>query len=144
MRKARRIFVALQVLLLFVTMIFPAYAAGEITPYYNNVSTARTTASVSSSGLLTINNRYNGFEGETTKAVITTYIEKKVLGLFWTRVDIGITDDQWVDTVYNYTYSGSHTFQLTSGGTYRVTVTFVVSGTGGAADEIVKTQEVTY
>lgn len=140
----RRMLAALQVVLLFMSLIFSVSAAGEITPYYNNVVNVRTTASVSESGILTIRNTYTGSQGKTTQAVITTYVEKKVLGLFWTRVDLGITDDQWVDTIYNYTYNGTHSVQLESTGTYRVTATYVISGTGGAADEIEKTYEVTY
>lgn len=142
--KTRRMLAMLQVILLFLGLISSVSAAGEITPYYNNVMSVQTTASVSASGLLTIRNTYSGIQGETTKAVITTYVEKKVLGLFWSKVDLGITDDQWVDTIYNYTYNGTHSVQLESTGTYRVTATYVISGTGGAADEIEKTYEVTY
>lgn len=142
--KTRRMLAMLQVILLFFGLISSVSAAGEITPYYNNVMTVRTTATISESGLLTIKNSYTGIQGETTKAVITTYVEKKILGLFWSRVDLGITDDQWVDTIYNYTYSGTHSVQLESTGTYRITATFIISGTGGAADEIEKTYEATY
>ena len=71
---------------------------------------------------------YTGLSGKTTKVVITTYIEKKTLGLFWSRVENGQPNNQWVDT--------SYTFQLSSTGTYRVTVTYKVYGSGGAADEI--------
>ena len=134
----------LQVILLFFGLISSVSAASQITPYYNNVMNARTTASVSESGLLTIRNTYYGNQGETTKAVITTYVEKKVLGLFWTRVDLGITNDQWVDTIYDYYYNGTHTVQLDSTGTYRVTATYVISGTGGPADEIESTSERIY
>ena len=72
------------------------------------------------------------------------YIEKKVLGLFWSRVDIGTTDDQWVDTIYDYRYTGSRTYQLPSSGTYRVTVNFKIYGNGGAADNIENQQTVSY
>ena len=144
MKITRRIIAAMQVLLLFAGLIFSVSAAGEVTPRYNNTLSATTTAAVSGSGLLTINNQYLGFKGETTKAVITTYVEKKFLGLFWTRVDIGTANDEWVDTIYNYTYNGTHSFQLTSTGTYRITAKYVISGIGGAADEITKTVEVKY
>lgn len=113
-----------------------AHAADIATPYYNNVVTTDSTASISSSGKLTVRNSYDGEDGVTTKAIITTYVEKKVLGLFWTRVDIGTTDDEWVDTIYDHVYTGSHSIQLSSEGTYRITVKYVVYGTGGAADEI--------
>lgn len=110
----------------------------EIMPLYNNVSTATANLSISDSGKMTINYKYTGSSGITTKAVITTYIEKKVLGLFWTRVDIGTTNDEWVDTINNYKYTGSRTHQLSSSGTYRVTVIYKIYGTGGSADEIKK------
>lgn len=118
--------------------------ASEVMPLLNNVVTASTSAAISDSGKLTVTNQYYGFDGVTTKAVITTYVEKKTLGLFWTRVDIGQTDNKWVDTIYSYEYSGSHSLQLESTGTYRVVTTFVVYGTGGAADEIERTVERTY
>ena len=121
-----------------------AYAAEIATPCYNNTLSARTTISISSTGELSVVNAYHGFQGVTTRAVITTYVEKKVLGLFWTRVDIGTTDDQWVDTVNNYYYTGGHTFQLGSKGTYRVTVSFKIYGSGGTADEIECQETKTY
>lgn len=121
-----------------------AHAAEIATPYYNNTLSARTTIAISSTGELSVVNSYQGFENVTTKAVITTYVEKKVLGLFWTRVDIGTTDDQWVDTIYNYYYTGRHNFQLNSTGTYRVTVTYKIYGSGGTADEIECQETKTY
>lgn len=122
---------------MFAFLSFPAQAVDEeIMPLYNNVVSARCSASVSSSGVITITNNYMGIKAVTTKAIITTYIEKKVLGLFWSRVNIGTTDEQWCDTIYNYMYSGNHSFQLPSKGTYRVTAVFKIVGTGGADDEI--------
>lgn len=110
--------------------------ATEIMPYYNNVITADSVATISSTGRLTVRNSYDGEKGVTTKAVITTCVEKKVLGLFWTKVDIGTTDNNWVDTIYGHVYTGSHSVQLSSEGTYRITVNYVIYGSGGAADEI--------
>lgn len=118
-----------------------SYAVAEenvITPKYNNVVSASTAVVISNSGEITISNKYTGTNGTTTKGVITTYIEKKTLGLFWTRVDIGKTNDEWVDTIYNYKYVGSHSHQLESTGKYRVTVTFIIYGNNGVADEIEK------
>lgn len=113
-------------------------AEEEITPYYNNVITADSAVTVSENGLMLISNKYTGIQGITTTAVITTYIEKKVLGLFWSRVDIGNPDKQWVNIINYYQYVGNHTFQLPSTGTYRVTVTYRITGSGGSADEIKK------
>lgn len=108
----------------------------EVTPYFNNTLSTTTAMNISSSGKMTISYQYSGYASITTKAVITTYIEKKTLGLFWTRVDIGTTEDQWVDTINDYRYTGSRSYQLSSSGTYRVTVVYKIYGSGGAADEI--------
>lgn len=131
---------------LLLTAVVPANAAvqNEIAPCYNNVVSVSSMASVSNTGLLKVTNSYNGNSSVTTKAVITTYIEKKILGIFWSRVDIGQTDDEWVDTIYNYKYSGSHSVQLPSTGTYRVTVEYVIYGSGGAADTITREIEKNY
>lgn len=51
-------------------------------------------------------------------------------------MDNGQTDDQWVDTIKNYRYSGSRTYQLSSSGTYRVTVAYKIYGSGGSADNV--------
>lgn len=107
-----------------------------IMPLYNNTSSATANISINDSGKLTITYKYNGYSGIATKAVITSYIEKKTLGLFWKRVDIGKTNNQWVDTVNNYKYTGSRTYQLSSTGTYRVTVIYNIYGSGGPADKI--------
>lgn len=127
-----------------VCSVSAATPQNEIMPLYNNVNTATANLDVTNSGKLTINYKYAGFSGVTTRAVITTYIEKKTLGLFWTRVDLGNTNDEWVDTIYDYRYTGSRTFQLPSSGTYRVTVNFKIYGSGGSADEIEKDIKFSY
>lgn len=125
-------------LCLFVVPLSPASAAseGDIMPRYNNVSTVTASIGINDSGKLSITYKYSGAASITTKAVITTYIEKKFLGLFWRRVDIGTTNDEWVDTINDYRYTGSRTHQLSSSGTYRVTIIYKIYGTGGSADEI--------
>lgn len=125
------------------TVSFIANAA-EIMPRYNNVDSTRSVASISSTGKLTITNSYSASASVFSRAVITTYVERKTLGLFWTRVDIGQTDDEWVDTIYTNVYSGTHSHQLEKTGTYRVTVEYVIYGSGGAADTITKEIENSY
>ncbi len=131
---------AILILCLFVVPLSPVSAAtvpeAEVMPCYNNVSNATVTIGISDNGKLTINYKYIGSPSITTKAVITTYVEKKFLGLFWRRVDIGTTDNKWVDTINDYMYVGTRTHQLSSSGTYRVTVIYKIYGSGGAADEI--------
>lgn len=110
--------------------------SGTVAPFYNNVGSATSAISINDSGKLTIGYKYSGYSSITTKAVITTYIEKKTLGLFWKRVDIGKTNNEWIDTINDYRYTGSRTHQLSSSGTYRVTVIYNIYGSGGSADEI--------
>lgn len=118
--------------------------ATEITPRYNNVSYAESNVSISSSGKMNITNSFSGSASVFSRAVITTYVERKTLGLFWIRVDIGQTDDEWVDTIYTNVYSGTHSHQLEKTGKYRVTVEYVIYGSGGAADTITREIEETY
>ncbi len=139
-KQIKRMFVAILVLCLSIVPLCPVSAAiaegNEIMPLYNNTSSASATMSINSSGKMTITYRYSGYSSITTKAVITTYIQKKTLGLFWTRVDIGQTNNEWVDTINDYKYTGTRTYQLSSSGTYRVTVVYKIYGSGGSADEI--------
>lgn len=121
-----------------------SFAASPDETRYNNTVTATSAASISDNGLLTVTNKYQGIRGTTTKGEITTYIEKKTMGLFWKRVDIGQPNNQWLDVVYDYSYYGSHTFQLSSHGTYRITVIYVISGSGGDPDTITKRMTKTY
>lgn len=118
--------------------------ADEIMPRYNNVSSVSSYAEISSSGVITITNKFSSSASVFTKAVITTYVERKTLGLFWSKVDIGQTNDEWVDTIYTNVYSGTHSHQLEKTGTYRVTVEYVIYGSGGAADTIVREIEKNY
>ena len=59
-----------------------AMAASPYETRYNNTVMASSVASISESGLLTVDNQFQGIRGKTTKGEITTYVEKKTLGLF--------------------------------------------------------------
>lgn len=144
MKRLQRSLALILVIALCSPLVATVFASSEITPRYNNVNYARTTATVSSSGLLVVRHRLNGIQGVTARTEIPTYVEKKVLGLFWSRVDIGTEDNCWYIHVGSYTYDGSRQCQLSSTGTYRITSVYVITGTGGAADEITSTYEITY
>ena len=134
----KKVMSVFMVSVLFVSTFSFLAKAYEAVPFYNNVNTTNSSVTISNSGVLTVVNKYSGSSSVTTKAVITTYVEKKVLGIFWSRVDIGQTNDEWVDTIYNHTYSGSHSVQLSSASTYRVNVEYVIYGFCGSADTITK------
>lgn len=137
MKKKR---IKLLAMLLTVTLLIIPFSvsisAEEITPYYNNTFSTDTCMAIDDNGVMTIAYGYFGYSSKTTHAVITTYIEKRFLGVFWSRVDIGTADNQWVDTINNYHYDGERHYQLSKSGTYRVKVTYTIYGTGGAADVV--------
>lgn len=144
LKKLLSLILANVLLLLIASIPVKAAIKEEIAPCYNNVISADTLVSISSSGIIKVTNSYTGASSVTSKAVITTYIEKRTLGIFWSRVDIGQTNDEWVDTIYNYKYSSSHSVQLPSTGTYRVNVEYVIYGSGGSADTITRQIEKNY
>lgn len=143
MKNMRKIIGIILLLAVILNLSAAASAAGEIMPRYNNALSANTTTSVSSSGLLTMVNRYEGLEGVTTRVELTTYLEKKISGV-WTRVDIGTTDDTWYYWTNKVSYSGTRTFQLPSKGTYKVTTVFTFLGLGGSPDQLTRTAQVTW
>lgn len=141
LKKALSLFFASCFIIL--TFAAPVGAASEVAPQMANAREVNVLADVSS-GTLTAKITYKGISGVTSKVVITTYIQKKTLGLFWTKVDIGQTDNEWVDTVTSLNYSGTHSHSLPSTGTYRAVSEFVVYGSAGSADKETRRCEVTY
>ncbi len=107
-----------------------------VSPYLNYGLSATTNFTISSSGKATVQVEYSGIKGTTTKVTSTIYLQKKILGLFWSTVDIGTANDQWVDSSTSYEGIFRHTFQLESTGTYRAVFKVVFSGSGGPDDVI--------
>ncbi len=148
MKKLKRIFIVTLVMSLIVASVgaIPAFADGNdgIMPIYNNTASTSFVIAITDNGILEMEYLFSGFPSCTTKIVTTTYVEKKVWGIFWKRVDLGITDNQWVDTINDYFYTKFRSTPLWSTGTYRVTCTYVAYGTGGSPDEIEHKVTATY
>lgn len=140
----KKLSILLALCLIIPLFSFTEVSANQIMPRYNNTASADIETSVNTDGVLKINYSCIGYSGVTTKIVMTTYIEKKILGLFWTRVDLGNSEKEWVHTINSYLYSGPRNFSLPSKGTYRTTVTYTVYGSGGATDEITCQDTITY
>ena len=111
----------------------------EIILRLSNSNNAYTTFSISDSGKATVANSYSGKSGKFKSAKITTKVQKKI-GIIW----VTISDGSWTDTSTSLNYSKSHTIQLSSTGTYRAHVVFVISGSGGSDDRITKNVQKTY
>lgn len=131
MKKLFSLILALTAVFSLVSFDMNKASAADIDLMYNNTSSAKVALSINSSAKATISLNCVGISGTTKKIVAETKLERK-WGLLWLDVDGG----EWTDTVNKSTMSLSHTIQLSKTGTYRVTTTFTVSGTGGADDTI--------
>ncbi|MBE6741558.1 MAG: hypothetical protein E7570_04555 [Ruminococcaceae bacterium] len=136
-------FIALLLCFLFVfgltTVAYASDSDDEIIYRYNNTESATTSFAISSTGYATVKNSYKGRTGYFQSATITTKVQKKV-GIIWVTVSGG----SWTDNSTSTNYSKSHSVQLSSTGTYRAHVVFVISGTGGSDDKITKNVQKTY
>ena len=133
----------LVMIMLAVSIIVPMKKAGAATTYNNTIS-ASTQSSVSSNGKLKTIMQVIGIKDRTTRIEVELYVEKRILGIFWSRVDIDLPNNVWTDFVNASQYSNTFTTQLNSTGTYRVKGQFTVYGSGGAADVIPFEDTVTY
>ena len=98
-----------------------------ITPRFNNVMNTEADFNIDSNGNAIVSVGYYGYNGITTGAKITILLEEKRFFFFWADVE------EWVITSSNYNDNFVRSC-LVSEGDYRVTVTFEISGTGGATD----------
>lgn len=134
----KKIFSIILAMLILMTTALPAFAAdasSEISPRYNNTSTTSVGFTISSSGKATASYSYNAYAQYFTGATVTTKIQKRTLGLFWTTVE------DWTDNWTSAYKSCTHSYQLTDSGTYRAVVEFEIRGTNGAADKIESTSD---
>jgi len=132
------------IVVLLVTSVIPMISAETIMPRLNNTATTSTNFTITTAGKATVTANYNGYSGITTGATVTSYIEKRTLGLFWSKVDIGEPNNEWVDSSSAYVDFFAHEIYLEDKGTYRATVVYEISGTGGATDVIDFDKTVTY
>ena len=113
-------------------------------PRLNNTTAATLAFGISDSGSANVVVTCHGESDIMTKATAVTYIEKKTLLFFWTRVDIGTTDNVWTETDIGCDFYASNTVQLSSKGTYRAVTQLTVSSSGGADDVIDIDKEAKY
>ena len=81
----KKLFITIFTCILIMTVFIPVYA-NEIMPLYNNTTTTSGAFNIDSNGLASIRYQYVGIPDVTTKAVVTSYLQKKTLGLFWEGV----------------------------------------------------------
>lgn len=130
-------------LTLFMGVFAVSASAAEIEPYLNNTSSTTTLFNINSKGVGTVTYSCSG-DSNFTRVNIVCYVEKKTLGLFWSRVETGTNNNEWIDSSNRNPYTGTRTFTLKDKGTYRAVVTYTVEGTGGPDDVITSKVEDKY
>lgn len=147
MKKAKKIIVCLLIMATMISIIPISVCADESTgasPRYSNANSCSLVFIISDSGLAQVKVSYVGRIGYTTNVRSEIYLQKRVLGIFWKKVDIGVTDNVWVDASTEDAYAFSHVHQLQETGTYRAVFEVTFSGTGGADDVIEEKIEYIY
>lgn len=127
----RKIGLVLAFVFMLSALISPSVLADGISLYNNNTDTTTTRFTISNTGDARVFIDYKGYPNITTSATISVKIEKRVLLAFWDEVI------ERTFTVTGESYSTTLIIPLDKTGTYRCTVTYTISGTGGADDEIV-------
>ena len=122
----------------FVSIAQFSVLASDIMPLNNNTLVVKTRFSISDTGEAVVSLNFEGYPNVTTGATISIKIEKRKFLLFWTDVV------EETITVNNYNYADALHYQLEDDGTYRCTVEYIISGTGGADDVITYEHEQKY
>ena len=115
----------------------PILASG-ISLFNNNTASTSTNFSITDTGEARVRVNYEGYPGVTTGATICIKIEKRNLLVFWKEI---------VNDVYYFreeSHAETFVYQLEKTGTYRCTVDYLISGTGGLDDEITFQDTKTY
>ena len=128
--KTKRIITFMLCLVLLLTCFANAVSASadSITPRYSNTARVDSNFFISNDVAI-VYLSYDGYNGITNGARITTVLQKRNLLVFWMDVT------EWVDTSSKVSDSFEHTYAVESG-KYRVKITYEISGTGGATDVI--------
>lgn len=116
----------------------------NVTPRFTNCNYCNFIFQVLDPGEAHVSVRYSAKADVFTQAKLTVKIQKKFLGLFWTTVDIGTTNDEWV--AYSTDINGQfyNYFNVDGTGTYRAVFCVEMYGTSGVVDTIEDTIEYKY
>lgn len=116
--------------ILLSSVVIPAFAEEmQMSPRANNVAVTESSFEIID-GNAVMCAMYRGYEGITTGAYITLKLEKRSLLVFWND----ITEFEINHTGANGSFE--RIYYSLDDGTYRATITYEISGSGGAADVI--------
>lgn len=127
-------------LLLTSAVAVQAIDSGTVMPLkveFINVGSVSLTFFISGNGQANI--QYTVSSNDNVRMVIKTYIEKRYLGIFWTRVDIPPANDEWTDKSDKKFFMASHSATLKESGTYRAVIEVWIG-----SDSLTKSAEFQY
>ena len=124
----RRITFIVALLMIIALGTHAVVMADDASLYNNNTGMMNSSFVITETGEAIVGVNYEGYPNITTGATITIKIEKKTLLFFWSDVI-----DETITAVGDSYFNEFH-YQLEDKGTYRCTVVYTVSGTGGADD----------
>ncbi len=138
MKVRNRIISFVMICVMLFAMILPTTAA-EIMPRYNNTANTVEEFTIDASGVATVEYVCNGYKYLTTTIKAEIQLQKKTW--WWYN---NVDGAYWKDLTNDYSADGSHSIQLTEGGTYKAVITYTVYGSGGTADVITREIEAYY
>lgn len=139
MKKFAKILTLLLMLATLCTSVLPLFVSAEeeISPYYLNANNCYVSF-VAANGIAESVVSYKGVNGSFSHANITVKIQKRFLGVFWSKVD------EWTETCYDVNGLVSNSTPLEKTGTYRAVFTVEIYGKDGSVDTIEDTITSTY
>ena len=131
----KKICLVLAFIFVFVNIMQFAVLASDIMPLNNNVLSTKTRFTISDTGEAIVSLNFEGYPNVTTGATISISIEKRNFLFFWSNII------EETITVEGSDHFEELQYQLEDSGTYKCTVEYVISGTGGADDVITYEEE---
>lgn len=114
------------------------YSDGIMLLSFVNIYNSSLTFYISDGGTATVMYTVSG-KADSGKIIVKTYIERKTLGIFWSRIELSDGKTEWSDSSSGTYMSNTHTVSVRENGTYRATMVIYVDG-----DSITKTAEYEY
>ena len=140
MKSYKRILTLTMLALMLFALAVPAFAEeNAVMPRYNNLTFTNEKFVISDDGLAMINYICEGYQGVTTRIVVTVKLQKQ---FWWWWNDVN--GASWTYETTNYCCDKTDTYQLSNTGTYKAIITYNVYGTGGEADVITRELEYEY
>ncbi len=140
------LFLILSMLVVTVMSGFTISASDEngISPRFTNCNRCDFTFAILEPGEAHVLVTYYAKTDVFVQAKLTVKIQKKFLGLFWRDVDIGMTDNKWIEYSYDVDGQFYNYFPADGTGTYRAVFLLEMHGTTGVSDTIEETLEYNY